>query len=132
MFLINQATKRPQRPSVFLGLSPDEWTGAEMIDFDLAFEVFDMWVEHRKDAKKEAKAKKHREGYTTVPMFPTIQEVLAIGTQGDGFAQNDAERLIAEAINSGVIDLEDLPALLELHGSTENVLRMVIRDGDRE
>lgn len=125
MFLLNRATKRPQRPSEFLFLNSQGWSEQDRVDFDFSVELFDIWYEGRCDETVDEPARKPPKGTVKGAKYKTILERLGLDSKEADFAQDDTEEAIASAIATGEIDIEDLPDLLARHGSAEAVLRMV-------
>jgi hypothetical protein len=130
LYLLNRASKRPQRPSDLLGLREPEYTDAERLDFDFSIELFDIWFEARQAETVEVPAKKQRKGYTQEPKYKTLNAQLGIESaeRAAGFAEvgSDADRL-SDLVAAGDISVEELPGLLAEHGSAEAVLRAILQ-----
>lgn len=105
MFLVNRATKRPQRPSAFLGLSARISADA-CLDFDLAVEQFDLWLEERQNERVEKDAPHDQKPKVSEPKYKTIRDLL--GLDDPAFRLSPEDERIAEAVAAGLIDLDDL------------------------
>lgn len=112
MYLVNKATKRPQRPSVLMGfdkiVSPLACT-----DFDLTMEQFDDWQEARKNRRAYVDAPKgDGPPQQAVPYYETLDQLLGFepspheGSEMDmseeSFSADEAE--ILERFAAGEID----------------------------
>ena len=118
MYLVNKATKRPQRPSEFLGLN--RFAGPiDCVDFDLAVEQFDDWIEARR-AKREMIDAPQGDGKPkqAVPFYETVAQLLGrepspyedfekFGTSEESFSADDAE-ILERLANGEIDDLADL------------------------
>jgi hypothetical protein len=128
LFLLNRASKRPQRPCDLIGLGAPHYTEAERLDFDFSIELFDIWFEARQAETVEVPAKKARKGMTQEPKYKTLNAQLGIDDREkeSGFAEvgSHADQ-ISDLIASGDLSVEDLPGLLAEHGSAEAVLRAI-------
>jgi hypothetical protein len=112
MFLLNRATKRPQRPSHFLGLNSEEYPDSTLVDFDLSVELFDLWYEERANATIEKPAPQNRTPMIHEPKYRTVLEIL--GLEGSEIELSDEEKALAEMLNSGSMDdPSDLIRVLE-------------------
>lgn len=111
LHLLNRATKRPQRPSEFLGLRAFGYDAGTLIDFDLAIERFDIWYEERANASVDVPAEK-RTGppMTKVPKYPTVADVLDLDGEGEAAtrALTPEEQATVAALAHGTIDPLDL------------------------
>lgn len=79
MYLVNKATKRPQRPSEFLGF--DKFASfTACIDFDLRMEEFDDQVTARMNRRAMVDAPPQGNGppQQAVPFYETLDQLLGL------------------------------------------------------
>lgn len=111
---VNKATKRPQRPSTFLGF--DKLVSAGVCqDFDLAVERFDDWELRREQEQVEVAAPTAKKRQTIgVPKYNTIAQLLgyeAVDDSAESRVEADMsadEADILAKLDSGEIDPDEL------------------------
>ena len=113
MYLVNKATKRPQRPSKFLGFNKIASTLA-CIDFDLRMEEFDDMIEARINRRAYVDAPPQEQTpKQAVPFYETLDQLLGFepspyegldSTEPSEESFSAAEAEILERFAAGEID----------------------------
>lgn len=117
LHLTNKATKRPQKPSEWWGF--DRITSqAECIDFDLAVEEFDDWLQERSSRTRPERIPEHDKNAPLtrqVPLYTTVAELLGYDktqeevTDESSLSADEAELL--HQYETGEISEEDIARL---------------------
>jgi hypothetical protein len=120
VYLIEQATRRPQRPSAFIGMVSAGFGEIECYEFDMAMEAYAVMLDLRRHATEKKSKPTHQSNTIDVPKYSTLAEL--IGLRVDGYNEDDtddslnaAQAAIVDRI-SNVSNTADIPDLLELLG----------------